>query len=76
MVGSIWTVAVLMGGAIGGYLFANKKVRDAVKKELPPTPTQKPESGAVQAIKPDEIAKERQKGFINRMEELIDDNPR
>jgi hypothetical protein len=75
MLGSIWTIA-LMAGAISAYLWVNSKLRrgnDASPTIKPPQgATRSEQSGAVRAIKPEEIREEKEKGFINKMKSLIE----
>ena len=76
MLGSIFTAGVFMAGAIIGYLLVNKKIREENNTTAPLTPKVNGQdfprgSGAVKAINPEEIAKERQKDFIDKMGELI-----
>ena len=84
MIGSIWTLLILMAGVVIGYLMVNFKIRRIVeenkktapletasKEETPQGGTTVVESGAVKAIQKDEVEKERQKGFIGKMEEII-----
>ena len=69
--GGVFTLFVFAGGSILGALISSKKLEEKaqeIKNKLTPPP---PQSGSVKAITPEEIKKEEQKGFINKMEGLI-----
>jgi hypothetical protein len=80
VMGSVWSV-LLMTGAIWAYLWVNSRLRardneatpivkppqEATRAETPPI-----RSGIVKAITPQEIKDEKNKGFINKMKEIIE----
>lgn len=79
MLGSIWAI-ILMAGAIAAYLWVNGKLRErdsdaTPATKTPPVPTRAEtpavKSGIVKAITPQEIKDEREKGFIDKMQDII-----
>lgn len=79
MAGSLWTI-VLMAGAIAGYLYVQSKLKPKDRHTAAPEISQPvalspqiklDQSSAIKAITPDEIKKEKDKGFIKKLENLI-----
>jgi len=62
--GGIFTLAILIIGNVIGYIVEDIKRRFIVPPKV---------SGAVKAIKPEEIKEEQQKDFISKMRGIIDD---
>jgi len=71
--GGIFTLAILIIGNVIGYIVGSKKleekVEDIKRRFIVPPKV----SGAVKAIKPEEIKEEQQKDFISKMRGIIDD---
>ena len=71
VIGGLFTLIVFVAGTVLGSLITSKKLEEKaqeIKRKFTPPPQT---SGSVKAITPEEIKKENQKGFVNKMQELI-----
>ena len=76
-------ISFWLAGAVVMYVWANGKLRERTStpskdKNAPRQATDGSEkdtkSGMVKAIRPEEIQEEKDKGFINQMKNIIDDD--
>ena len=71
IIGGLFTLIILLTGSFIGYIIGSKKLDEKVKEIQHKSNSSTPLSGSVKAISPEEIKKEGQKGFINKMKEII-----
>ena len=72
IIGGIFTLTVFAAGMIFNKLTSSKNLEETaekIKRKFTPPPP--PTSGSVKAITPDEIKKEKDKGFISKMQDII-----